>query len=157
MNEAALRQAGQDLIDDYVELIDADKLEEWLELFTEDCSYKVVSRENVEQNLVVPFVLCTNKNMLRDRIVSLREANKYNLHYDHHIVSNVRVRPMEGGMATLSASYAVYQTTLEGRSQLFSVGRYQDKVRWEGDRLKFVEKLVITDTFAVLSLLATPL
>jgi anthranilate 1,2-dioxygenase small subunit len=157
MSEEMLRQAAQDLIDDYAELIDADRLEEWLDLFTEDCVYRVMSRENVEQNLPVPFVLCTNKNMLRDRIVSLRKANKYNLHYDRHIVSNVRVRPMQNGVAALNASYAVYQTTLEGRSQLFSVGRYQDRVKWEGDRLKLMEKLVITDTFAVLSLLATPL
>ncbi len=156
MNEAALWHAGQDLIDEYAELIDADRLEEWVELFTEDCTYKVISRENLEQNLVVPFILCTNKNMLRDRIVSLRQANKYNLHYDRHIVSNVRIRETEGG-ASLSASYAVYQTTLEGRSQLFSVGRYQDTIRWEDGRLKFVDKLVVTDTFAVLSLLATPL
>jgi hypothetical protein len=37
------------------------------------------------------------------------------------------------------------------------VGRYRDRVRWDGERLVLVEKLVVMDTFAVPTLLATPL
>jgi hypothetical protein len=85
MSLAAVREAAEELMSDYAELIDADRLEEWLELFTEDAVYQVLPRENVEQNLPVSLMLCTNKNMLRDRVVSLRNANEYNLHYDRHL------------------------------------------------------------------------
>ena len=86
----------------------------------------------------------------------LRQANEYNLHYDRHMISNVRIRPKDEGLWRIDANYAVFQTNLEGRSTLFSVGRYQDSVRQDGGTLRFVEKLVIMDTFAVPTLLATP-
>jgi anthranilate 1,2-dioxygenase small subunit len=153
-----LRQAAQDLMDEYGERIDSDRLEEWLDLFTEDCVYRVMPRENVEQNLPAPLMLCTNKNQLRDRIVALRRANEFNLHYDRHVIGGVRVRPASAaGLWQVEASYAVFQTTLEGQSRLFSVGRYHDTLRAEGGTLLFREKLVVVDSFSIPTLLATPL
>jgi len=157
MSLASVREAAIDLMDEYAERIDEDRLEEWLDLFTEDCSYRIVPRENVEQNLPVSIMLCTNKNMLRDRIVSLRNANAYNFHYDRHFISNIRVSPAGESVWQVRANYASYQTTLDGQSRLFSIGRYRDKVRMEGNQLLFSEKLVIVDTFSVPTLLATPL
>ena len=152
------RDAVQDLMDEYVELIDSDRLEQWLDLFTEDCVYRVTSRENEEQNLPVSLWLCTNKNMLRDRIVSLRNANEYNLHYDRHFVSSLRIGNAQAdGSWRIEANYAVIQTTMEGRSSVFSVGRYRDRIRHSDGRLQIAEKLVVMDTFAVPTLLATPL
>lgn len=157
MNAESITEIAAELMNEYVERIDSDRLEEWLDLFAEDATYQVLPRENVEQNLPASVILCTSKNMLRDRIVALRNANLYNPHYDRHLVSGVRVKSHAGGIWTLMANYAVYQTSLEGQSRLFSVGSYRDKVRMEGERLLFCEKLVIIDTFAVSSMLATPL
>jgi anthranilate 1,2-dioxygenase small subunit len=148
---------ANELINEYAERIDSDRLEDWLELFTEDASYRIVPRENVEQHLPASLVLCTNKNMLRDRITALRQANEYNLHYDRHLVSSVQVKPASEGGWHLNANYAVYQTNLEGQSRLFSVGRYHDKVRLEGGLLLFCEKMVVVDSFSIPTLLATPL
>jgi len=156
MSGGALKEAAVDLLDDYAARIDDDRLEAWLDLFAEDCCYRIVPRENHDQDLPLPIMLCPNKNVLRDRIVSLRHANKYNLHYDRHIISGVRVRP-EGDGARIEANFVVYQTSLEGESQLFAVGRYRDRVRAEGGTLVFVDKLVILDSFAVPHLIATPL
>ena len=157
MKDASIAEQAAELMDEYVELIDADRLEEWIELFTEDATYQVLPRENLEQNLPASLMLCTSKNMLRDRIVSLRNANLYNPHYDRHLVSAVRVKPLEKDVWEMRANYAVYQSNLEGHSRLFSVGGYRDKLRLDGGRLRFVEKLVIVDNFAVPSMLATPL
>ena len=157
MNETSIREAADELMHEYAERIDADRLEAWLELFTEDASYRILPRENVDQNLPAAIMFCSNKNMLRDRVASLRNANEYNLHYDRHLVSAVRIKPHAAGLWALSANYAVFQTTLEGQSRLFSVGRYDDKVTMEGGRLLFREKTVIVDTFSVPTLLATPL
>lgn len=157
MKEDAVKAAAQELMDEYVGRIDEDRLEEWLDLFAEEARYQVLPRENLEQDLPVSIILCTSKNMLRDRIVALRNANLFNPHYDRHLVSQVRVKQEGEGLWRLSANYAVYQSSHEGQSRLFSVGGYRDKVRMEGGKLLFVEKLVIVDTFAVPSLLATPL
>ena len=157
MSEASIAEQAAELMDEYIELIDADRLEEWIELFTDDATYQVLPRENLERKLPASLILCTSKNMLRDRIVSLRNANLYNPHWDRHLVSAVRVKPMAEGLWQMRANYAVYQTNLEGHSRLFSVGGYRDRLRLDGGRVRFAEKLVIVDTFAVPSMLATPL
>lgn len=157
MNISSVREAAGDLMNDYCELIDSDRLEEWLDLFTEDASYTVIPRENVEQNLPAAIILCPNKNVLRDRISSLRNANEFNLHYDRHLVGSIKVKPYVENVWLLEANYAVFQTTLEGQSKLFSVGRYRDKIRSNGGNLRFCEKYVVVDTFSIPTLLATPL
>jgi anthranilate 1,2-dioxygenase small subunit len=157
MNISSVREAAGDLMNDYCELIDGDRLEEWLDLFTEDATYTVIPRENVEQNLPAAIILCPNKNVLRDRISSLRNANEFNLHYDRHLVSSIRVRPHAENVWLMEANYAVFQTTLEGQSKLFSVGRYRDKIRLDGGNLRFCEKYVVVDMFSIPTLLATPL
>ena len=80
MISAKVRYSIENLIADYAHYIDDDRLEEWLDFFSEDCVYKILSRENVEQALPLELLSCRNKNMLRDRILSLREANIYNIH-----------------------------------------------------------------------------
>lgn len=154
--DGAIRSAAQDLMDRYAELINSDRLEEWVDLFTEDSVYQVIPRNNFLQNLPASLMICTNKNMLRDRIVSLRNANEYNPHQDRHIISGVRVTAQDADGWRLQANYALFQTDIDGRSRLFSVGEYRDTVRFEDGRLLFSEKRAIVDTFAVPTLLATP-
>ena len=64
------RIALSDLMAEYGMALDEDRLEEWVELFEEDCDYRVVTRENAEQGLPNVLMWCDNKNMLRDRIES---------------------------------------------------------------------------------------
>ncbi|MBM3509669.1 MAG: aromatic-ring-hydroxylating dioxygenase subunit beta [Alphaproteobacteria bacterium] len=143
---------------DYIDAIDSDRLEEWPEYFTDKCIYKIIPRENVERNLPISLVYCDNKGMLIDRVVSLRKANVYNLHYDRHLVSNVRVLPGKNGNCKLRASYVVYQTDLEGESMMFSTGRYDATVIGaQSAKPKFKEMVVTVDTFAIPNLISTPL
>lgn len=151
------RRAIEDLIADYAEYIDSDRLEDWLDFFVEDCVYKIIPKENVDQGLPLTLMLCENKNMLRDRIASLREANIYNIHTDRHIVSGVRIRGESDGAFDVSANYAVFQTNQEGATWVFSVGVYRDKIVFEEDVPKFKEKVVIVDTASIPTLLSTPL
>ena len=143
---------------DYIDAIDSDRLEEWPEYFTDKCIYKIIPRENVERNLPISLVYCDNKGMLIDRVLSLRKANVYNLHYDRHLVSNVRVIPGKNGDCTLRASYVVYQTDLEGESMMFSTGRYDATVVGaQSAKPKFKEMIVTVDTFAIPNLISTPI
>lgn len=152
-----IRAALDDLLAEYGYLIDTDRLEDWLELFVEDCVYKIVPRENHVRGLPLSLMLCENKNMLRDRVQSLRSANIYNIHVDRHLISGVRYRGEVEGAHVVEASYAVFQTDQDGVSRLFSVGRYLDRVVFENGAPRFREKLVIADTSSVPTLLATPL
>jgi len=157
MSSTSIEKAADELMANYADCIDDGRFDDWLELFTEDASYKVVARDNHDRGLPATMVLCTNKNMIRDRIAALLGATKYNFHYDRHVVGQLRVRPRSDDEWELRASYAVFQTSDEGRSSLFSVGRYDDRIRRQGDRLLFCAKTVVVDTFAIPGMLATPL
>ena len=151
------RLAIDDLFADYGAYLDSDRLEDWLELFVEDCVYKIVPRENVDLGLPVTLMLCENKNMLRDRIVSLREANEYSVHTDKHVISNVRVKgPANDGFA-VEANYAMFQADNEGNGNLYSFGTYVDEIVLDGAVAKFRCKTVIVDNWSIPHMLSTPI
>jgi anthranilate 1,2-dioxygenase small subunit len=143
-----------ELLAEYGALIDMAKFDEWLGLFSAECRYQIMPRENFERGLPAALVLCDSRAMLEDRIRALREANKYNIHTDRHVIGLPRI--FDDGLA-VEAPFAVYQTDQEGETRLFATGLYRDQLEVTGRHLKIREKLVLLDTFAVPSLLATPL
>ncbi len=142
---------------EYVQYLDDDRLEEWPDFFVADCLYKIMPRENVERELPLPLWYCDNQHMLHDRVQALRTSQIYNLHYDRHILSNVRVHDEEDGVHPVHANWALFQTDLEGTTQLFCTGKYVDKIVFVDGSPKLKEKLVVLDTYSVPNLLATPI
>ena len=144
------------LQEDYVQAIDNNNLEAWPEFFVDACEYKIIPRENVDQNLPAALVYCDSKGMLIDRIVSYRHANIYNIHYTLHVVGNPRIISTDSDLITAQTNYSIFQTQTNGVTTLFQVGKYLDvMVRVDG-KLKFKSKQCTIDTFSVDRLLATP-
>jgi anthranilate 1,2-dioxygenase small subunit len=146
--------AVYDLFAEYGALIDMAKFDEWLDLFAEECRYQIIPRENFDRGLPAALVFCDSRAMLDDRIRALREANKYNIHTDRHVIGLPRI--LDDGLAA-EAPFAVYQTDQEGETRLFVTGLYRDRLVLAGSRLKIRDKLILLDTFAIPTLLATPL
>jgi anthranilate 1,2-dioxygenase small subunit len=151
------RLAVLDLFAEYGALLDLARYDEWLGLFAAECRYQVVPRENWERGLPVALIFCDSRAMLEDRIMALREANKYNIHSDRHLIGLPRILGMEGAMLAIEAPFAVYQTDQEGETRLFATGLYRDRIEAAGGALKIHDKFILLDSFAVPSLLATPL
>ena len=148
------RAAICDLLAEYGALIDIAKFDEWLDLFAEECRYQIVPRENFDRGLAAGLVFCDSRAMLEDRIRALREANKYNIHTDRHVIGLPRI--LNDG-TSVETPFAVFQTDQEGETRLFATGLYRDRLEVSGQRLKIRDKLILLDTFAVPTLLATPL
>ena len=151
------RLALYDLYAAYGALIDAGDWNAWLDLFAAVCRYQIIPRENADLGLPAGLIFCDSRAVLEDRIMALREANKYNIHWDRHVIGLPRVLGDTGFEISVEAPFAVYQSDQEGGSRLFSTGLYQDRIIAEGGGPKFRNKTVLLDTFAVPSLLATPL
>src|SRR5262249_54632538 len=122
------RFALYDLFTAYGALIDTAEFDAWLALFTEACTYHIVPRENYERGLPAGLVYCDSRGMLEDRIQALREANKYNIHTDRHLIGLPRLIGKEGGATLVEAPFAVYQTDQEGETRLFATGLYRDRI-----------------------------
>jgi anthranilate 1,2-dioxygenase small subunit len=156
MTDAEAKAALAELMAEYANLIDDDRLEDWLDLFAEECSYRVVPRENFDLGLPQPLILAENKAMLTDRVVAYRNANIYNIHRDRHVVGTALARKGEGERWTLTASFALFQTDSEGRTSLFVAGQYRATASFEAARPRLHDMLVLLDTAAIPTLLATP-
>ncbi len=154
---AADQFAVQALLAEYGALLDLGRYDDWLGLFAAECSYAVVPRENHDAGLPVALILCDSRAMLEDRIMALRQANKYNLHTDRHLIGLPRIVAADAARIEIEAPFAVYQTDQEGETRLFATGLYRDRLERAGQELRLAEKLVLLDTFAVPTLLATPL
>lgn len=152
-----VRDAVFDLLAEYGLALDQDRLDDWAALFTDDCDYRVISRENEEQGLPNIMMWCDNRDMLLDRIESYRHVNEYNLHWDRHVIGPPRHFGEVDGLWRVEAAYSAFQTDLEGTSRLFSVGRYRFELRIDAGVAKIRSVVVVADTGLIPTLLATPL
>ena len=151
------RATIHDLFAEYGALLDAAEDDQWLGLFSTRCRYEVLPRENWERGLPAGLMYCESRAMLEDRIMALREANKYNIHNDRHLIGLPRLTGRTDAALLVEAPFAVYQTDQEGETRLFATGLYRDRFEPAVGGLKIRDKLVLLDTFAVPTLLATPL
>ena len=63
---------------------------------------------------------------------------------------------VDGDHIEAETNYALFQTNVDGASHLFAVGCYRDRIGRFDNQLKFVERLVVLDTFSIPTLLAKP-
>jgi len=157
MLQRSTRDAIVDLLYTCARSIDQDKLEEWPEWFTEDGVYRVIPRENLEQNLPLAVLFFEGRDMLRDRVTSLRQANIYNKHYSRHLITNILIEEGTDGRHRAHSNYTYYTTDLEGTTSLFSVGAYDDEIVFVGGQARLKQRTVILDTFGIANLLAVPI
>ena len=168
--EVARRLEVESLYADYAACLDADRLEEWPEFFTEDCHYRVSSAENYEAGLPLGLIYASSKAMLQDRVSALREANIYEPQRYRHLISGIRIARQsapppqagEGGVGPedavdLEASFLVVRTMQDGEMILFAAGRYIDRVARTEAGWKFASKIVVLDSRQIDTLLAIPL
>ncbi|MEJ0069402.1 MAG: aromatic-ring-hydroxylating dioxygenase subunit beta [Pseudomonadota bacterium] len=145
------------LFSDYGWLLDTAHYDAWLELFVEDAFYQIMPRENLEAGLAASLIYCRGKDMLRDRVTSLVEVNKYNIHGTRHILGRSRLGMPAAELIPVATPFAVYQTDQEGVSQLFAVGAYDSQLIRQAGALRLASQIVQLDTFSVPTLLSDPL
>ena len=157
LTEIELQFRVERLLANYVQCIDEDRLEQWPDYFVDDCLYKVIAKENADRNLPVAAIFCDSKNMLADRIVSLRHANVYEQHQYRHIVSSVVIVDVGDDTISAKSNYVVYRTRTNGATEVYNAGMYTDQIVSSNGELLFKSKIVTFDTNRIDSLLVTPL
>jgi 3-phenylpropionate/cinnamic acid dioxygenase small subunit len=153
---AALRMRLADLYCAYADALDEGEFERWPDFFTEDCLYRVVPRENFEQELPIALIYCESRGMLMDRVVAIRETALYAPRTVRHLTGNIRLRDIGADGWRLTASFALFQTMADRPSELFLCGQYHDRVIDEGGQLRFAERVCIYDSTIVPTSLVYP-
>ena len=152
-----LRRQIEALHTRYIHVIDDDRLEEWPSLFTEKCLYKIITRENFAQEMPLALMECHSRGMLQDRVTGLRRINVYEPQRYSHQISGLEIERIDERRAKCRSNYLVIRTVAEGAMSIFSAGVYLDKIVLEEGVARFEERLVITDSRRIDTLLVIPL
>jgi 3-phenylpropionate/cinnamic acid dioxygenase small subunit len=157
MDDQAVRCGVEELIGEYAEVIDEDRLEQWPALFSDPCKYLVICRSNYEAGMRQGVMYAATRGMLEDRVFSIRRANLFEPHRYRHVVGPIRIKSAEGGVAVVHSHFIAARIMHDGATSLFATGRYLDRIDIATADYRFLERIVVLDSDKIDTLLAIPL
>jgi anthranilate 1,2-dioxygenase small subunit len=157
LGELVRRLELETLYTEYAACLDSDALERWPEFFVEECVYRVTSAENYDAGLPIGLIYATSKNMLKDRVNALRQANIYEPQRYRHLISGFRIERDDVDTLEVTANFLVVRTMQDGAMTLFAAGRYVDSLVHAAAGWHFARKIVVLDSRRIDTLLAIPL
>jgi anthranilate 1,2-dioxygenase small subunit len=142
----------------YAAALDEQRLMDWVEMFTDDAFYVVISRENADKKLPVGLIYCDSKGMIYDRAFALEKTAMFAPRYLRHIIGNLQVIEPNGEHGICArANYAVMQVLYDRpEAKLHQVGAYHDVFRRVNGGLKLAERRCIYDNLLVDNALCLP-
>ncbi len=151
MEPAITRQEIEDFLYEEAALLDEWRLQEWLELLTEDAAYYVPSTDIPDgDHRTTLFLIADDAVRLRSRVKQLlgKSAHAETPHSrTRRLLSNVRIRGVEDDCISVTANFAVYRLRLEQVDTY--VGRYEYVLVRRQGRLKIRQRRAILDLEAL--------
>jgi anthranilate 1,2-dioxygenase small subunit len=140
-----------------VHAIDNDELERWPQFFAARGVYQILPRTAYEQGHSVGVWFCDNRDMLEDRVSSVREVNVFEPHVYRHVIGPTEILDLCGDVYRAQTSYIVVRTMHDGEMSVFSAGRYVDEIVVDKDVALFQKRIVVTDSARYDTLVVIPL
>jgi len=138
-------------------LLDEGPISEWPSLFTEDGSYRAVTRENIEQGWALALMLCESRAAIEDRVYAIEHLSLTIPRRTRHLTSALRISA-EGSAWRAEANFAVFETLAGAQTICFAAGLYRDKIVRDADgTLRFQGRTAISDSALIRNSLVIPL
>jgi anthranilate 1,2-dioxygenase small subunit len=157
MSSSKVRDGIEDLLADYAYLLDQDKLEDWVDCFEDAGTYKVITSESFDAGMPAGMIYCDTKDMIRDRILYVRDASVANVHRDRHFLGQPRITETSEGSYQVVTNFIVYQSEPDRESRVFCLGRYESTIIAVNGSFKIKDQIVVLDNDSVTPLIATPI
>jgi p-cumate 2,3-dioxygenase beta subunit len=145
------RQEVEDFLYEEAALLDEWRLEEWLQLMSEDAAYYVPSTDMPESDhKTTLFLVADDITRLRSRVKQLLGKSAHAEHphsRTRRVMSNVRIRKTEGDAIYVTANFVVYRIRMEQMDTY--VGRYEYQLVQQDGKLKIRERRAILDLDAL--------
>jgi len=151
-----LHREVEELFNAYARALDDGPLEAWPKLFTPECMYLVMPRDNHDAGLPLAIMRCESSGMLEDRVHAVRETIMHEPRYLRHHITNVSITP-SGDVIGIQANYSVIEVLPDELPKILSVGRYLGEVCRLADGLRFRELKVVYDSVLVPNTIVYPL
>jgi anthranilate 1,2-dioxygenase small subunit len=142
----------------YALALDDQRLSDWTDMFTEDGSYVVLSRENEDRGFPVGLIYCENRGMIRDRAFALEKTAMFAPRYLRHMISNLQILEQTSDTEFKArASYIVLQVLFDRPDPtIHQVGVYHDLFRRTEGGLKLAQRRCVYDSLLVPNALCIP-
>jgi len=148
---AVTRETIESFLYEEAALLDEWRLEEWLQLLTEDASYYVPSTDMPESDhKTTLFLVADDATRLRSRVKQLLGKSAHAEHphsRTRRMISNVRIRKIDGATLVVTANFVVYRIRMEQMDTY--VGRYEYQLVQHNGQLKIRERRAILDLDAL--------
>jgi p-cumate 2,3-dioxygenase beta subunit len=144
---ALTRAEAEDFLYAEAALLDEWRLKEWLELFTEDCSYSIPSTDTPDAEPTdTLFLIADDVARLRSRVDQLLGRTTWSENpraRTRRMLGNVRIRRCEGERAWVTANFVVYR--LRNHQVGTYVGRYEYEFVRSSSELRIRHRRAILD------------
>lgn len=137
--------AVQTLLAEVAAALDQRDLERWPGFFTEDCSYRLQSRENHDRGLPLATMAFESRGMLMDRVFGAKDTIYHHPYHQRHLLGAPRILADDGHAIRCESSYLVIRTKRDALPEILSVGRYLDTVVRTPEGLRIAERLAVFD------------
>jgi len=156
MNNRELRFLVEEFNTAYCNALDRKDLDAWVDMFTENCVYKITSRQNFDSGLAGGLVFDDSIGMLKDRAYVLTNTQYFGPRTIMHICGNTTVCFVDDIIHS-STNYIYLETLVEEETKLHLSGTYYDKFVLNDDILKLKERIVVYDSNLINSVLVYPI
>lgn len=144
--EMVSREEIADLYGRYYDVLDAVRLEEWPAFFTEECVYRIISRENHERGYRLATVGAESRGMLMDRVTGLIRTQVYAPRYYRRFPGPLRISRAVDGIIAVEQNLLIVQTLIDKQSDIVLCGRCHDHLAIENGSLLIQRRDVVFDS-----------
>ncbi|MFM2004502.1 MAG: hypothetical protein RLZZ09_157 [Pseudomonadota bacterium] len=151
MNESSkITGISRDSVDrfyeSYYDSLDENRLSDWPAHFSEECLYRVVSRENFERGLPLSTIVAESRNMLIDRVTGLTKTQVYAPRYYRRFPGPLRIQAESNALVSVQHNLLIIQTLIDKQSEIVMSGRCHDKIELEEGQLHLKERVFVFDS-----------
>ncbi len=140
------RDALRDFYDDYYTVLDDVRLDEWPALFTEDCVYRVIPRENYEAGYTLSTIYAESRGMLVDRVMGLTRTQMYAPRYYRRFPGPLRIVSRDADSVRSRHNLLVVQTLIDKQSEIVLSAVCHDVLVADDGRNRLRERIVVFDS-----------
>lgn len=140
------REAVRDFYDDYYNILDDVRLDDWPALFTENCIYRVIPRENFEAGYTLSTIYAESRGMLIDRVMGVTRTQMYAPRYYRRFPGPLRIVSRDGDGVRVRHNLLVVQTLIDRQTEIVLSAVCHDCLVTDDDRTRLKERIVVFDS-----------
>jgi salicylate 5-hydroxylase small subunit len=141
----------------YAKAVDQSDWNTWVDLFVDDCCYKIQPRENFDRHLPLCTLALLSKGMLRDRVYGITNTLYHDPYYQRHIIGMPLIVKVDTNHIHCETNYSVFRTKYNEATEIMNVGRYIDNLVVMDGEIKIQSRICVFDTEMIPNSLIYPI